>query len=44
MILTSNRDVSEWPEVFSNPVLSSAALDRIFDRGEIIVLREKVTG
>jgi DNA replication protein DnaC len=41
MILTSNRDVSEWPEVFSDPVLSSAALDRIFDRAEIIVFKGK---
>lgn len=41
MILTSNRDVNEWPEVFSDPVLSSAALDRIFDRAEIIVFKGK---
>jgi DNA replication protein DnaC len=41
MILTSNRDVSEWPEVFSDPVLSSAALDRVFDRAEIIVFKGK---
>ena len=41
MILTSNRDVTEWPEVFSDPVLSSAALDRIFDRAEIIVFKGK---
>jgi DNA replication protein DnaC len=41
LILTSNRDVSEWPEVFSDPVLSSATLDRIFDRAEIIVFKGK---
>ncbi len=41
MILTSNRDVTEWPEVFSDRVLSSAALDRIFDRAEIIVFKGK---
>lgn len=41
MILTSNRDVTEWPEVFTDPVLASAALDRIFDRAEIIVFKGK---
>ena len=41
MILTSNRDVSEWPEVFTDPVLASAALDRIFDRAEIVVFKGK---
>ena len=41
MILTSNRDVTEWSEVFSDPVLASAALDRIFDRAEIVVFKGK---
>lgn len=41
MILTSNRDVTEWPEVFTDPVLASAALDRIFDRAEIVVFKGK---
>jgi DNA replication protein DnaC len=35
MILTSNRDVKEWPSVFSDPILASAAIDRIFDRATI---------
>lgn len=35
MILTSNRDVDEWPSVFNEPVLASAAIDRIFDRANI---------
>jgi DNA replication protein DnaC len=35
MILTSNRDVSEWGQVFPEPVLASAAIDRLFDRAEI---------
>lgn len=39
MILTSNRDVSEWGEVFPEPVLASAAIDRIFDRAEIVLFR-----
>jgi DNA replication protein DnaC len=28
-ILTTNRDVSEWPELFDQPVLASAAIDRL---------------
>jgi DNA replication protein DnaC len=37
MILTSNRDVCEWGQVFPEPVLASAAIDRLFDRAEIIL-------
>ena len=37
MILTSNRDVNEWPQVFHEPVLASAAIDRIFDRAGITI-------
>lgn len=37
MILTSNRDVSEWNEVFADPVLANAAIDRMFEAAEIIV-------
>ena len=29
MIVTSNRDFSEWADVFNNDLLSSAALDRL---------------
>jgi len=32
LILTSNRDVSEWGTVFPDPVLAGAAIDRLFDR------------
>lgn len=35
LILTSNRDVGEWGQVFSDPVLASAAIDRLFDRADI---------
>jgi DNA replication protein DnaC len=31
MILTSNRDVDEWPGVFPDAVLANAALDRMFE-------------
>jgi len=37
MILTSNRDVAEWSEMFPDPVLANAAIDRIFDRAEVVV-------
>jgi DNA replication protein DnaC len=37
MILTSNRDVTEWGQVFPEPVLASAAIDRLFDRAEILL-------
>ena len=36
MVLTSNRDVKEWGEVFPDPVLANAAIDRIFDQAEIV--------
>jgi DNA replication protein DnaC len=41
MILTSNRDINEWPEVFIDPVLASAAIDRIFDRANITIFSGK---
>ena len=41
MILTSNRDISEWPEVFVDPVLASAAIDRIFDRATVTIFKGK---
>lgn len=41
MILTSNRDISEWPEVFVDPVLASAAIDRIFDRANVTIFKGK---
>lgn len=31
-IFTSNRDLPEWGEVFSNPLLGSAAMDRVIHR------------
>jgi DNA replication protein DnaC len=36
LILTSNRDVDEWGSVFPDPVLASAAIDRLFDRAQIV--------
>ena len=37
MILTSNRDVEEWPQVFSDPILASAAIDRMFENADICI-------
>lgn len=39
LLLTSNRDINEWPQVFSDPVLASAAIDRIFDRPNVMIFR-----
>ena len=41
LILTSNRDVDEWPQVFHEPVIAAAAIDRIFDRAQIITFNGK---
>lgn len=37
MIITSNRAIEEWPEVFPDPVLAAAAIDRMFDRAQVLV-------
>jgi DNA replication protein DnaC len=37
MIITSNRAVEEWPEVFPDPVIAAAAIDRMFDRAEVML-------
>ena len=37
MVLTSNRDVDEWPQVFSDPVLANAAIDRMFEAANICI-------
>ncbi len=36
LILTSNRSVTEWGEVFPDSILASASIDRIFDRATIL--------
>lgn len=41
MILTSNRDVEEWGQMFPDAVLANATIDRIFDRAEIVVFKGK---
>jgi DNA replication protein DnaC len=39
MILTSNRDVGEWGEVFPDPVIANATVDRIFDRAKVVLFK-----
>ena len=39
MILTSNRDVSEWAEVFHDPIIANATVDRIFDRAKTVLFK-----
>ncbi|PIU20487.1 MAG: hypothetical protein COT18_02010 [Elusimicrobia bacterium CG08_land_8_20_14_0_20_59_10] len=41
MILTSNRDIEEWGEVFADPVLASAAIDRMFEAAKIVIFQGK---
>ena len=41
MLLTSNRDIDEWPGLFPDPVLANATIDRIFDRSELLVFKGK---
>lgn len=38
MIITSNRDLSEWASVFSNPLIGSAAMDRLVHKGTEVVV------
>jgi len=41
LILTSNRDPSEWGEVFPNSVLANATIDRLFDQAQTVIFRGK---
>jgi DNA replication protein DnaC len=37
-VVTSNRAPSEWPELFGNPLLASAGLDRLAHLAESLVI------
>jgi DNA replication protein DnaC len=37
-IITSNRDFNEWPGIFVNPLLGTAALDRLIHKGVQVVI------
>lgn len=36
IVITSNRDRSEWPDMFGEPLLASAALDRLVDHARLV--------
>jgi DNA replication protein DnaC len=38
IVLTSNRAPSEWPDLFSNPLLASAGLDRLAHRAIVLLI------
>ena len=40
-VITSNRDFNEWPQVFANPLMASAAMDRLVHRAVKIVMQGK---
>lgn len=40
-IITSNRDFNEWPAVFTNPLMASAAMDRLVHRAIKIIIDGK---
>ena len=37
-IITSNRDVEEWPPLFGDLLLASAAMDRLLHHSHVIVM------
>jgi DNA replication protein DnaC len=37
-IITSNRDFDEWPSIFVNPLLGTAALDRLVHKGIQVII------
>jgi DNA replication protein DnaC len=37
MILTSNRDITEWDQVFPDLIIANATIDRVFDRAETLL-------
>lgn len=41
ILLSSNRAPTEWPELFGDPLLASAGLDRLGDRAEVLVITGK---
>ena len=41
LIMTSNRTVEEWPELFGDPLLASASLDRLVHHSHIVTITGK---
>lgn len=38
IILTSNRAPAEWPDLFGDPLLANAGLDRLADRASVVTI------
>ncbi len=38
IVLTSNRAPGEWPDLFGNPLLASAGLDRLAQRASVLTI------
>ena len=38
IIVTSNRHIGEWPPLFHDPLLASAALDRLLHHGHVVAI------
>jgi DNA replication protein DnaC len=38
ILLTSNRALNEWPDLFGSPLLASAALDRLTHKAHVVVI------
>ncbi len=38
IVLTSNRAPAEWPDIFLDPLLASAGLDRLSDKAEVLII------
>jgi len=41
IVVTSNRAPSEWPDLFGDPLLASAGLDRLAHQAEVLVITGK---
>ena len=39
VVITSNRALDEWPEVFGQGLLASAALDRLTHHAQILIIQ-----
>jgi DNA replication protein DnaC len=39
ILLTSNRAPNEWSDLFLDPLLASAGLDRLLDHAEVVIIR-----
>jgi hypothetical protein len=38
ILLTSNRELTEWPDLFHEPLLASAGLDRFTHGAQVVII------